>query len=105
MFLDFISYSAGPLPRELLDLVSCPVSILWGAPAPHTDPDQQAGFMHASTHPMRAVIVPVLLRVFVSAAYMQCADLQCPCIPETGQYSLLKINVRHWASPTCLSFG
>ena len=31
VFLDFISYSAGPLPRELLDLITCPVSILWGA--------------------------------------------------------------------------
>ncbi len=30
VFLDFISYSGGPLPEELLPQVSCPVSILWG---------------------------------------------------------------------------
>lgn len=30
VFLDFISYSGGPLPEELLAEVSCPVSILWG---------------------------------------------------------------------------
>eukprot|EP01038_Epipyxis_sp_PR26KG_P013760 gene13760-18453_t len=30
VFLDFISYSGGPLPEELLPLVSCPVRFLWG---------------------------------------------------------------------------
>ncbi|CAL8471802.1 g11344 [Coccomyxa elongata] len=30
VFLDFISYSGGPLPEELLPEISCPVSILWG---------------------------------------------------------------------------
>lgn len=30
VFLDFISYSGGPLPEELLQIVPCPVSILWG---------------------------------------------------------------------------
>lgn len=30
VFLDFISYSGGPLPEELLPQVSCPVRILWG---------------------------------------------------------------------------
>lgn len=30
VFLDFISYSGGPLPEELLPQVTCPVSILWG---------------------------------------------------------------------------
>lgn len=34
MFLDFISYSGGPLPEELLPRVSCPVSILWGEADP-----------------------------------------------------------------------
>ena len=34
VFLDFISYSAGPLPRELLDIITVPVSILWGAATP-----------------------------------------------------------------------
>lgn len=30
VFLDFISYSGGPLPEELLPQVKCPVSFLWG---------------------------------------------------------------------------
>jgi len=30
VFLDFISYSGGPLPEELLPNVQCPVSMLWG---------------------------------------------------------------------------
>lgn len=30
VFLDFISYSGGPLPEELLAKVQCPVRILWG---------------------------------------------------------------------------
>lgn len=30
VFLDFISYSGGPLPEELLDRTTVPVSILWG---------------------------------------------------------------------------
>eukprot|EP01041_Mallomonas_annulata_P009022 gene9022-18681_t len=30
VFLDFISYSGGPLPEELLAQVECPVRILWG---------------------------------------------------------------------------
>eukprot|EP01036_Dinobryon_divergens_P031802 gene31802-41273_t len=30
VFLDFISYSGGPLPEELLPVVSCPVRVLWG---------------------------------------------------------------------------
>ena len=30
VFLDFISYSGGPLPEELLPLVTKPVRILWG---------------------------------------------------------------------------
>ncbi len=30
VFLDFISYSGGPLPEELLPQITCPVSILWG---------------------------------------------------------------------------
>lgn len=34
VFLDFISYSGGPLPEELLPQVSCPVSILWGESDP-----------------------------------------------------------------------
>eukprot|EP00884_Botryococcus_braunii_P007381 jgi/Botrbrau1/16644/Bobra.0068s0061.1 len=34
VFLDFISYSGGPLPEELLQSVSCPVSILWGEADP-----------------------------------------------------------------------
>ena len=34
VFLDFISYSGGPLPEELLPQVGCPVSILWGEADP-----------------------------------------------------------------------
>ncbi|KAJ1397355.1 Alpha/Beta hydrolase protein, partial [Ochromonadaceae sp. CCMP2298] len=34
VFLDFISYSGGPLPEELLPDVTCPVSILWGQDDP-----------------------------------------------------------------------
>nr|XP_010934630.1 pheophytinase, chloroplastic [Elaeis guineensis] len=30
VFLDFISYSDGPLPEELLPLVKCPVLVAWG---------------------------------------------------------------------------
>ena len=30
VFLDFISYSGGPLPEELLPQMKCPVRILWG---------------------------------------------------------------------------
>ena len=32
VFLDFISYSDGPLPDELLEACTRPVSILWGVP-------------------------------------------------------------------------
>ncbi|GBF88496.1 hypothetical protein Rsub_01209 [Raphidocelis subcapitata] len=34
VFLDFISYSGGPLPEELLARMTAPVSILWGADDP-----------------------------------------------------------------------
>uniref|UniRef100_A0A7S3YXF2 AB hydrolase-1 domain-containing protein n=1 Tax=Lotharella globosa TaxID=91324 RepID=A0A7S3YXF2_9EUKA len=34
VFLDFISYSGGPLPEELIPKVSCPVQILWGEEDP-----------------------------------------------------------------------
>ena len=34
VFLDFISYSGGPLPEELLPQMSSPVSILWGEADP-----------------------------------------------------------------------
>ena len=34
VFLDFISYSGGPLPEELLPQISSPVSILWGEADP-----------------------------------------------------------------------
>ena len=34
VFLDFISYSGGPLPEELLPQMSRPVSILWGEADP-----------------------------------------------------------------------
>lgn len=34
VFLDFISYSGGPLPEELLSKVPVPVSVLWGAEDP-----------------------------------------------------------------------
>ena len=30
MFLDFLSYSSGPLPEAQLAAVTVPVSILWG---------------------------------------------------------------------------
>ena len=30
VFLDFLSYSSGPLPEEQLAAVKVPVSILWG---------------------------------------------------------------------------
>ena len=38
VFLDFISYSSGPLPEELLAKTTRPVSILWGALDPWEDP-------------------------------------------------------------------
>jgi pimeloyl-ACP methyl ester carboxylesterase len=34
VFLDFISYSGGPLPEDLLRQVACPVSIVWGEADP-----------------------------------------------------------------------
>jgi pimeloyl-ACP methyl ester carboxylesterase len=34
VFLDFISYSGGPLPEDLLARMTAPVSILWGAADP-----------------------------------------------------------------------
>jgi pimeloyl-ACP methyl ester carboxylesterase len=34
VFLDFISYSGGPLPEDLLPLVQCPVRLLWGEKDP-----------------------------------------------------------------------
>ena len=34
MFLDFISYSGGPLAEDLLEVIKQPVSILWGKPWP-----------------------------------------------------------------------
>jgi pimeloyl-ACP methyl ester carboxylesterase len=34
VFLDFISYSGGPLPEELLPKVTCPVRFLWGVNDP-----------------------------------------------------------------------
>ncbi|MEW5319874.1 MAG: hypothetical protein WDW38_010993 [Sanguina aurantia] len=37
VFLDFISYSGGPLPEELLAATTRPVSILWGAADPWED--------------------------------------------------------------------
>ena len=30
VFLDFISYSTGPLPEDLIPLINCPLKILWG---------------------------------------------------------------------------
>ena len=30
VFLDFISYSSGPLPEELLKAAPVPVSVVWG---------------------------------------------------------------------------
>ena len=30
MFLDFISYSTGPLPEDQLPQLKCPVRIIWG---------------------------------------------------------------------------
>jgi pimeloyl-ACP methyl ester carboxylesterase len=38
VFLDFISYSSGPLPEELLSKMSKPVSMLWGEKDPWEDP-------------------------------------------------------------------
>ena len=32
VFLDFISYSGGPLAEDLLEVITQPVSILWGKP-------------------------------------------------------------------------
>lgn len=37
VFLDFISYSGGPLPEDLLERVSVPVSMLWGTDDPWED--------------------------------------------------------------------
>ena len=38
VFLDFISYSGGPTPEELLMEAPCPVSVLWGAQHSHLSP-------------------------------------------------------------------
>lgn len=40
VFLDFISYSGGPLPEELLPKVRCPVRFLWGVNDPWEPIDQ-----------------------------------------------------------------
>jgi pimeloyl-ACP methyl ester carboxylesterase len=37
VFLDFICYSGGPLPEELLEKTSVPVSMLWGEKDPWED--------------------------------------------------------------------
>lgn len=34
VFLDFISYSGGPLPEDLIPKVTCPLSIVWGEADP-----------------------------------------------------------------------
>jgi len=34
VFLEFISYSEGPIPEDLLPLVSCPVCLMWGTADP-----------------------------------------------------------------------
>ena len=44
VFLDFISYSSGPLAEDLLDEVSCPVSILWGEKDPWEKLEWGRGF-------------------------------------------------------------
>ena len=44
VFLDFISYSGGPLPEELLAKTPCPVRILWGENDPWEPIDQGREF-------------------------------------------------------------
>ena len=44
VFLDFISYSSGPLAEDLLEEVSCPVSILWGEKDPWEKLEWGRGF-------------------------------------------------------------
>ncbi|KAK9868847.1 hypothetical protein WJX84_007219 [Apatococcus fuscideae] len=46
VFLDFISYSGGPLPEELLDECKRPVSILWGEKDPWEKLELGRGLQH-----------------------------------------------------------
>jgi pimeloyl-ACP methyl ester carboxylesterase len=44
VFLDFLCYSGGPLPGELLEEVSCPVSMVWGVDDPWEEISKGRGF-------------------------------------------------------------
>lgn len=44
MFLDFISYSGGPLPEDLLAVVKVPVQIAWGVEDPWEPMEQGKAF-------------------------------------------------------------
>ena len=50
VFLDFISYSGGPLPEELLPKVKCPVRFLWGVKDPW-EPINQAKLLYFGDKP------------------------------------------------------
>lgn len=45
MFLDFISYSGGPLPEDLLAVIKVPVQIAWGAEDPWEPMEQGKAFV------------------------------------------------------------
>ena len=47
VFLDFLSYSGGPLPEELIPQMPCPVEILWG----EKDRKSNHTYMHMRAHP------------------------------------------------------
>lgn len=49
VFLDFISYSGGPLPEELLPKVTCPVRFLWGVNDPWEPMDQAKELYYGET--------------------------------------------------------
>lgn len=44
MFLDFISYSGGPLPEDLLEVIKVPVVIAWGDQDPWEPIEQGRAF-------------------------------------------------------------
>lgn len=49
VFLEFICYSGGPLPEELLPQVKCPVLIVWGDKDPWEPIELGRGFINFDT--------------------------------------------------------
>ena len=72
VFLDFISYSGGPLPEELLPQVTCPVRFLWGENDPW-EPINQAKSLYfgdiEGVNKFRCVDEFVVLRGTVYTVY------------------------------------